>query len=72
LRDSSYLVLFNAHHDVVEFKLPDAGEGVEWRTELDTSYETGEPAAEVATPHGTYRLQGRSLALLREVPPGRK
>jgi glycogen operon protein len=72
LRDSSYLVLFNAHHDVIDFKLPDAGEGVEWRTELDTSFETGDPSAEAAAPRDTYPLQGRSLALMREVPPGRK
>jgi glycogen operon protein len=70
LRDSSYLVLFNAHHDVIDFKLPEAG--AEWRTELDTSFETGEPSAEVASPQGTYALQGRSLAVLREVASARK
>ncbi len=68
LRDASYLVLFNAHHDVIDFKLPDAGEGVEWKTVIDTSFETGEPSLEVASPRGTYPLQGRSLALLREIP----
>ncbi len=72
LRDASYLVLFNAHHDVIEFKLPDAGPGVTWRTEIDTSFESGEPSSEVASPQGAYPLQGRSLALLREVPAGRQ
>ncbi|MEP7068393.1 MAG: glycogen debranching protein GlgX [Usitatibacter sp.] len=72
LRDASYLVLFNAHHDVVDFKLPDAGPGVTWRTEIDTSFDFGEPSAEVATPQGSYPLQGRSLALLREVLAGRQ
>ena len=72
LRDASYLVLFNAHHDLIEFKLPDAGAGITWRTEIDTSFESGEPSAEVASPQGAYPLQGRSLALLREVPAGRQ
>jgi glycogen operon protein len=66
LRDASFLVLFNAHHDQIEFKLPDPGAGGAWRTEADTSFETGEPAPEVATPSGTYPLKGRSLVLLRQ------
>jgi isoamylase len=72
LRDASYLVLFNAHHDVIDFKLPDAGDAIEWQTEVDTAFETGEPSAEVAAPRDTYPLQGRSLVVLREVPTGRK
>jgi glycogen operon protein len=72
LRDASYLVLFNAHHDVIDFQLPDAGPGVSWRAEIDTSLESGEPTAEIATPQGAYPLQGRSLALLREIPAGRQ
>ncbi|MGZ5062910.1 MAG: glycogen debranching protein GlgX, partial [Usitatibacter sp.] len=72
LRDSSYLVLFNAHHDMIEFKLPGEGDSIEWRTELDTSFESGEPPADNASPRGTYSLQGRSLALLREVAPARR
>jgi glycogen operon protein len=72
LRDASYIVLFNAHHDVIDFKLPDAGPGVSWHAEIDTSFESGEPSAEVASPQGTYPLQGRSLALLREQHAGRQ
>ncbi len=71
LHDASYLVLFNAHHETIDFRFPDAGPGVTWRTEIDTSFETGEPSAEVCAPEGTYALQGRSLALLREVPAAR-
>ena len=67
LHDASYLVLFNAHHDLIEFKLPDAGEGASWTAEIDTFHETGEPAAEQKRPQGSYPLQGRSLVLLREI-----
>jgi glycogen operon protein len=69
LRDESYLVLFNAHDDVIDFKLPGAASGGgAWRTEIDTSFESGEPSHEVASPQGSYPLQGRSLVVLREVP----
>jgi glycogen operon protein len=68
LVDASYLVLFNAHHDVIDFKLP--GDGLTWRTEVDTAFETGDPPAEAAQPSQTYPLQGRSLVVLREVPAG--
>ena len=68
LRDASFLVLFNAHHDVIEFRLPEHGGG--WATEADTSFETGEPPPERPAPQGTYPLQGRSLVVLRQVPAG--
>ncbi|HXF78173.1 MAG TPA: glycogen debranching protein GlgX [Usitatibacter sp.] len=70
LVDASYLVLFNAHHDVIEFKLPDPGAGIHWRTEVDTSTDSGEPPQDRMSPQGTYPVQGRSLVLLREVPSG--
>jgi glycogen operon protein len=69
LHDASFLVLFNAHHDVIEFQLPDPGDGSTWLGEVDTSTETGEVPAERARPDGTYPLQGRSLVVLRQVPP---
>jgi isoamylase len=67
LHDDSYLVLFNAHDEKIDFALP-ALVGHAWRAEIDTSSPSGEPAPEVASPDGTYPLQGRSLALLREIP----
>jgi glycogen operon protein len=70
LQDDSFLVLFNAHHDLIEFRLPDAGEGVAWWPEIDTSYDTGVPPQEPLPPDRTYPLQGRSLVLLRQLPAG--
>jgi len=64
LRDSGYLVLFNAHHDRIDFKLP---QGVGWRTEIDTATETGEPTEDRAAPGESYPLEGRSLVVLRQV-----
>ena len=70
LHDASFLVLFNAHHDQIDFKLPDPGQGGRWHTEIDTAFPEGTPDAAVTSPSGTYPLQGRSLVLLRQVPPG--
>jgi glycogen operon protein len=67
LHDDSFLVLFNAHHDRIDFTLPQLAEGWGWRVDVDTSFDDGEPAPELATPQGTYPLQGRSLAILREI-----
>jgi isoamylase len=67
LHDASYLVLFNAHHDVIEFKLPDIGAG-RWNAEMDTSYDTGIPDPHKGPLDGSYPLQGRSLVLLRQLP----
>ena len=70
LHDDSFLVLFNAHHDLIEFRLPAAAEGHRWRTESDTTFDSGEPSPEVRSPQEVYPLQGRSLVLLREIPAG--
>ena len=51
--DDDLLLLLNAHHEAIEFKLP--GEG--WSAVLDT-------AGQKAAPAKTYALQGRSLSLL--------
>ncbi len=67
LHDDTFLVLFNAHHDAIDFSLPRLPDGWGWRTDIDTSFEDGNPSAEASTPQGTYPLQGRSLAILREV-----
>jgi glycogen operon protein len=68
LRDASYIVLFNAHDEKIDFTLPRI-EGRAWRTEIDTAYPSGDPPAEAAFPGAIYPLQGRSLALLRESEP---
>ncbi|MEP7261650.1 MAG: glycogen debranching enzyme GlgX, partial [Usitatibacter sp.] len=67
LHDASYLVLFNAHHDQIEFTLPP---GIKWHTEIDTSFEAGEPPAGDQSPPAAYPLQGRSLVVLRQLEAG--
>ena len=62
--DDTFLLLLNAHHDAVDFKLPAAPLGGAWKCLLNTSRSNAEfkfpPAGK------RMRLKGRSLALLSE------
>ena len=65
VRDDDFLLLFNAHHDAVPFKLPPSPLG-EWHPVVDTASADGAPAD--ATPrHGGAQMEveGRSVYVLR-------
>jgi len=64
--DDSFLVLFNAHHDAIAFTLPEFGAG-RWLVLVDTARDDGLVVGGMFEPHGTYPLEGRSLALLQQV-----
>jgi isoamylase len=66
VHDASFLALFNAGHEPVEFTLPVPGEGQSWAIELDTAHENGEAPQGAAAPEGQYTLEARSLALFRQ------
>jgi hypothetical protein len=57
--DDNLLLLINAHHDAIEFRLPPT-QAAPWELLVDTHG----PGA--ALSHAVYRLGGRSLALFRE------
>ncbi len=67
LRDASFLVLFNAHHDRIDFALPQLAGGGRWCAEVDTFNPLGEPGAQRVSPEATYPLEGRTLVVLREL-----
>ncbi len=67
VRDDSFLVLFNAHHDPIAFHLPDYG-AAGWMVLVDTDRDEGLLPDGTFQPHGIYLLGGRSLALLQQVP----
>ncbi len=64
VRDDNFLLLFNAHHETMQFTLPDCHGAAQWRALLDTS------SAEGLAPGGTYgagtayMLGERAFALL--------
>jgi glycogen operon protein len=68
LRDASFLMLFNAHHDAIAFRLPAIGGIAEWDVQFDTALENGAPAARTTPAGAEYPLQGRSLVLLVQTP----
>jgi isoamylase len=63
LRDDSFLLLFNAHHDALPFTLPDASFGAEWAVLVDTSTELGESLTKVAAGQA-LDVPGRALVVL--------
>jgi glycogen operon protein len=60
-RDDDFLLLLNAYHDPVPFKMP-TRPGDRWTRVVDTARES---ALSLLLAETTYPLQGRSLALLR-------
>jgi isoamylase len=65
ITDDTFLILLNAHYEMIEFLLPAHRRGVHWVTMLDTA-RTGRGVAgrRWRGGHG-YRLEGRSMAVLR-------
>ncbi|MEI6413271.1 MAG: glycogen debranching protein GlgX [Pseudomonadota bacterium] len=66
VRDGNFLLLFNAHHEEIHFHLPAPHPDGSWQVTLDT-YDTTRQTRCYAGGQ-TYPLQGRSLALLEEIP----
>jgi isoamylase len=67
VHDASFLLLFNAHHDTIGFRLPEIKLDGEWFAQIDTAFETGRPQLGALPGGSEYPLQGRSLVLLRRI-----
>ncbi|HEX2295521.1 MAG TPA: glycogen debranching enzyme, partial [Actinomycetota bacterium] len=65
--DDSFLLLFNAHSDPIEFTLPPAAWGARWNAELDTAQPLGTPEPAVYEAGGKIGVTGRSLVILQLV-----
>jgi len=70
IRDDSFLVLFNAHHDDLEFTLPAKQWAAAWLVVLDTDEPQLRPPTtrEVALAGTVRTLPGRTITVLRAVP----
>jgi glycogen operon protein len=64
VKDRNFLVLFNAHHEAIDFVLPQLLQEGAWTRVLDTALDTDPFAAERYAGAEPYSLQGRSVALL--------
>jgi isoamylase len=72
-RDDSFYAMFNAHHEPLEFTIPEAKWGRRWSVVLDTAEETdhmaeNELGAELEA-GGTRQVQPWSVVLLRRTDP---
>jgi glycogen operon protein len=65
VKDRSFLLLFNAHHEALPFTIPESDLFVRWSRVLDTAGDA--PGEEVLTAGGEIVVQGRSLVVLRHV-----
>jgi glycogen operon protein len=61
--DVTLLLILNAHHDVVQFTLPEAVGGSRWRCLVDTNHEEAGTLERYDFGH-VYEVTGRSLLLL--------
>jgi isoamylase len=65
IRDNNFLLLLNAHHEAIGFRVSEVLAGKSWTAVLDTALD--DPCRTRPLPAGAeYPLQGRSLALLEE------
>jgi glycogen operon protein len=68
--DDSFLILFNGHHEAIEFRLPGAAFGEKWQVAVDT-FDNGETGPELHA-EGCVHIEARStLVLIRQKPSRR-
>ena len=60
--DATLLIVVNAHHDGVDFTLPEVPQGTGWRRILDT-FDAQAKGTKTLSFNSTYYVNGRSLAL---------
>ena len=61
--DSSFLLLFNAHYEPMDFTLPPRRFGRRWAVEIDTAQAQAEPVT--VAPRAVLRTESRSVVVLR-------
>ncbi len=66
VRDNDFLVLLNAHHEPVKFKLPPDVRRKRWFVGFDTARPTL-PFGQEKVTMALVKLEGRSLVVLRHV-----
>jgi glycogen operon protein len=62
--DDSFLILFNGHHEPVEFRLPGAAIGEKWHVAVDT-FQNGETGPELRAEDCVHIEPRSTLVLIR-------
>jgi len=66
IRDDSFLLLFNAHHEALTFTLPPRAFGSNWRPIIDTAEES-EPSQPVAHAGDPVEVAGRVIVVMSRI-----
>jgi len=66
VRDRNFLVLLNAHHEEVAFRIPAPPTGGDWHVVLDTTCARCPAPDRALTPGNDYPLPGRALIVLMQ------
>jgi glycogen operon protein len=67
--DDSFLILFNAHDQMVTFTMPAPDWGDEWEVELETTHSHFEEEEErVYRAKESIPVEGRSIVVLKRLP----
>ncbi len=67
ISDDDFLLLLNAHHEEVDFQLPDINNDRVWKVLIDTVHAALPPDIQTCKNGDVYSLQSRSLVLLTQV-----
>jgi glycogen operon protein len=67
LRDDTYLICLNPHHEHIQFYMPPCSEGWTWDLLFDTRDATGAVESEALKSHEPYDLIEHSTAVFRQV-----
>ena len=70
ITDDSFILMFNAHYEDIEFTLPDKSLGSKWEVLIDTTEPLGYPAEkENIDAGGTKIVPARSTVMLKQIEP---
>ncbi len=67
--DDSFLLLFNAHHEDVDFQLPSQSFGAQWELALSTTDPDAQPGSRLLDALATVPVAARSLLVLMRSAP---
>ncbi len=65
IRDDSFYIIFNAHYEALDYKLPPTKYGKQWNTLLDTS--KSDVDGKTHQPEAVINIEARSIVLLTSV-----
>ena len=70
ITDDSFILMFNAHYEEIEFTLPPRAFGVRWQLLVDTTEEIGYPIeASIIEAKGTITVPSRATMVLKQIEP---